>query len=97
MYAAVIMMKLEPGHYDEMHAIATNAPERMRSMKGFISAVYYSDKEKDEFGTTTVWETKEDWEAYLNAIPSEMMDRLGTISTEPYSMNTYYVDNAFSA
>jgi len=95
MYAAVMMYKTEPGHYDQMHAAATRAPETLKSLKGFISAVYYSDKEKDDYGVTMVWETKEDFEAYWNSIPSEDWERAKALMREPVVQNIYYVNNSF--
>lgn len=90
MIAAVSMYKMEPGHYDEMLAIATRGPDIVKSVKGYISAVYYIDKEKEEYGSTTIWESKEDYEAFRNSIPTETMERLRTWSREPYVLNIYY-------
>ena len=96
MYAAVTMVKMKPGHYDDMHAIATSAPNSLRAHKGFISAVYYSDKEKDEYGATTVWETKEDYEAFWNSVASQATEQYGPMMREPAVMNGYLVNSYFT-
>ena len=55
-----------------------------------MSAIYYTDKEKDEYGSTTIWETKEDYEAFRNSLPAETMERLRAWSREPYVLHTYH-------
>ena len=93
MYASVLLLKLENANYDEMNQVALRAPEDYKGQKGFVSAVYYSDKEKGEYGLTSVWETKEDLEASWDTLPSETKERVNKYGT----MNVYYVNNAFSA
>ena len=97
MIAAIMNYKLELGHHDEMEAIAASAPDSLKGVKGFVNAIYYSDKEKGEYGSITVWETKEDFEAALNSMPSEVGDTLQSLSVEPPDIKTYYVNNNFSA
>ena len=97
MQALVSVMKLEPGHYEEMHAMATSAPERLKLQKGFVSAVSCSDKEKDEYCTISIWETMEDYEAARSSIPAETLEKIQAWSREPAILSTYYVNNAFSA
>jgi heme-degrading monooxygenase HmoA len=90
MFAAVSMYRMKPGHYEEMQAIATRGPNLVKSAKGCIGATYYTDKEKDEYGSTTIWESKEDYEAFRNSIPPETMERLRAWSREPYVLHTYH-------
>jgi len=78
-----------------MQEIANNAPERFKAKKGFISAVFYSDKEKNEYGSTVVWETKEDYEAHSNSILPETREKIAAIISEPSVRNIYYVNNNF--
>ena len=97
MYVRVAMMKLNPGHYDEMDAMAKSAPERIKDQKGFISAIYCSNTEKDEYGTILVWETKEDSDTAMSSMPSDVLDQIVAWSKEPSVINEYYVNNIFSA
>ena len=97
MIAAIMNYKLALGHHDEMEGISASAPTSLKGLKGFVNAVYYSNKEKGEYGSITVWETQEDFEAALNAIPSEVGETLQSLSVEPPEMKTYYVNNNFSA
>jgi heme-degrading monooxygenase HmoA len=87
--AAVSMYRMYPGHYDEMHKIAIRGTDIVKHVKGCLGAVYYTDKEKDEYGSTTLWETKEDYEAFRNAIPVESLEVLKSWSREPYVLNIF--------
>ena len=81
---------MKPGHYEEMHAIATRGPNLANTAKGCISATYYTDKDNDEYGSTTIWETRKDYESFRNSIPAETMERLKEWSREPYVLHTYH-------
>ena len=89
MIAAVSMYRMYPGHYDEMHKIAEIGTEHVKQVKGCFGAVYYTDKEKDEYGSTTLWETIEDYEAFRNSIPIESLEILKSWSREPYVLNIF--------
>jgi len=90
MIAAVSMYKMEPGHYDEMQAIAMRGPDITKTVKGCLCAIYYIDKEKEEYGSTTVWESMKDYEAFRNSLPAETMEKLTAWSIEPYVLNIFY-------
>ncbi|HEY95983.1 MAG TPA: hypothetical protein G4O15_13715 [Dehalococcoidia bacterium] len=90
MIAAVSLYRMKPGHYDEMIAIAINGPDIINNVKGCISAIYYVDREKEEYGSTTIWESIEDYEAFRNSLPAEKMQQLTEWSREPYVLSIYY-------
>jgi hypothetical protein len=93
MYAAVILLKLENANYDDMNKVALNAPDNYKGAKGFVNAIYYSDKEKGEYGAIAVYETKEDLEAHMESLPAASKENINKSGT----FNIYYVNNAFSA
>ena len=93
MYATVLMITMENADYDQMHQTAINARENLNEQKGFVSAAYYSDRDKGEYGVTVVFETLEDLEAARNARPPEIREMMSQYAVE----NTYFVNNAFSA
>ena len=97
MIALLSLWKIEDGHYDEMDAFAQRGPEMLGKSKGFISAVYISDKEKNEYGTLTVWETQEDCTAAIQSLPNEVGEKLRSWAKESPVNTTYYVNNTFSA
>jgi heme-degrading monooxygenase HmoA len=90
MIAAVSLYRMKPGHYDEMATIAINGPDIVNNVKGCISAIYYIDKEKEEYGSTTIWESLEDYEAFRKLLPVEKMQQLTEWSREPYVLNIYH-------
>jgi len=87
--AAVSMYRMHPGHYDEMHKIAIIGTDLVKNFKGCRGAIYYIDKEKDEYGSTTLWDTMEDYEAFRNALPGESLEILKSWSREPYVLNIF--------
>ncbi|MFC1900126.1 antibiotic biosynthesis monooxygenase family protein [Chloroflexota bacterium] len=96
MYAAITDLKLKPEHFDRVSTAAKNAPERFKEQKGFVRAIYYSNKEKNDFGSITVWETKEDFESYWDSISVEEKERVNSLLMEPLtqSINEVIVDFA---
>ncbi len=89
MYATVIIMKIEDSSYDEMIEMNLKATEKIRQFKGLVSAFYYADREKCEYGVTAIYETQEDLEASRNSRSQEVKDLLRKYGTE----NTYEVFN----
>ncbi len=90
MFAAVSMYRMKPGHFDEMQAIAVRGPNLVKTAKGCLSAIYYTDKDREEYGSTTIWQTEEDYEAFRNALPTETMEKLTSWCREPYVLHTYH-------
>ena len=93
MYAIVLLLKMPDANYDDMDALAKNAPKNYEGRKGFISAAYYSDKEKGEYGMTSVWETLEGLEAARSDRPPENQEMVKQYGVE----YTYYVNNYFTS
>ncbi|HEY95692.1 MAG TPA: hypothetical protein G4O15_12230 [Dehalococcoidia bacterium] len=91
MYAAITNLKLKPEHFDRVTTSAKNAPERFKVQKGFVRGIYYRNREKNDFGSITVWETKEDFEAYWDSIPAEENERVYSMITEPLTQTIYEV------
>ena len=91
MYATVIKWKMKSGHEDETKATASNILEGLKGVKGFVSAVIYSDEEMNEWGRTTVWETEEDQSAYRDSIPSERREAAMALADGPIEIKRYNV------
>ena len=92
MYATIILIKNENLKYEEFVEIVTKAKEKIKSFKGLISAYYYADREKREYGVTALYETLEDLEASRNSRSPEVGAMLGENITE----NTYEVFNVIT-
>jgi heme-degrading monooxygenase HmoA len=90
MYASVLLVKNENVNWEELEEGVRGYSDQFKSMKGFVCAVVYSDKEKSEYGMTTVWETKEDYEAFRNAETPERREGITTYGTRnQYNVNAY--------
>ena len=89
MYASVMLVKPENLNADDIESRSQQQSERLKSLKGFVAAVTYTDEEKGELGMTTVWETKEDYEAFRNAEAPETKSAI----TNQGSRNLYTVRN----
>jgi hypothetical protein len=58
MYALLVIFKYNPEAYEGILRILEQGPEALKGKKGFKSGIYFSDKEKHEFGAMTIWERK---------------------------------------
>ena len=90
MYAAITDLKLKPEHFERVVNVSKSDDyqERFLKSKGFIKAIYYANKEHNDFGSITVWETKEDFEEYWSSLPLETQERVNTLTTEPFTQKT---------
>ncbi len=95
MYASLAIFIAVPGSYEQMDKIAQGGPAALKGMKGFKSAVYFSDKAKNEYGALTVWDTKEDADAAWKSRSSEITPSwfAGTL----FQQRGFYVHNFFSS
>ena len=86
MYVTVYKFKLKSGREEEVKAAASRILESLKGAKGFVSAVIYHDEEANDWGRTTVWETKEDQVAYMESIPSERREETMSLVDGPLEM-----------
>ena len=97
MYASLAIFIDVPGSYDEAAKVAASAPERYKGKKGFKSAVYFSDKERNEYGALSIWERKADLEAFAKSLPAPTKETRARIAGTLFERRTFYVNNFFSA
>ncbi|MFC1900999.1 antibiotic biosynthesis monooxygenase family protein [Chloroflexota bacterium] len=92
MYAVVYKFKLESVSEEETKAIVSRILERLKGAKGLVSVVIYCDEETNEWGRTTVWETKEDSVAYGDSVrPSERHKQAMEVVDGPLERKGYDV------
>ena len=70
MFAVVYKFQLKPANEDEVHIIVSGILDQLKGAKGLVNVVIYRDKETNEWGRTTIWETKEDSVAYGDSVKS---------------------------
>jgi len=65
-FAAITNLKLKQEHFDRTVSVSKSESYQQRFVKskGFVKAIYYANKDSDDFGSITVWESKEDFEEY---------------------------------
>jgi hypothetical protein len=71
MYCELELGKMENVNYDEILQQELKYLEASKTVKGLVSAIWFSDKEKGEYGYLAVYETKEDQEAHFESYPDE--------------------------
>ena len=100
MYALLVIFEYNPEAYEGILRILEQGPEALKVKKGFKSGIYFSDKEKHEFGAMTIWETKEDCDAYeKSSLPTSEVGKMFAplIAGPIFHRRAFYVDNFFSA
>jgi len=96
MYASLEIFVGVPGIYDDAAKVAANAPERYKGKKGFKTAVFFSDKARNEYGLLTIWDHKADVEAFRKSFPPPKGSKSSLAGTL-FEQRTFYVNNFFSA
>ena len=99
MFAAITNLKLKQEHFDRTVSVSKSESYQQRFVKskGFVKAIYYANKDSDDFGSITVWESKEDFEEYWDSIPEEEKERVNTLTIEPFNQKTYEIIADFAA
>ncbi len=63
MYASLVVVKLGPGMRSAAEKMADQFAPALRTLKGFKGVTFFADETTGEYGSLTLWETKEDAEA----------------------------------
>lgn len=86
MYTMVQIIKPAPGIEEKLQKFISTAPERYAKQKGFRSVVFFKSEKRNEYGSISVWETKEDYDAHYNAYSSEdirfLQNSIGKINVQ---------------
>jgi len=60
MYARQFKFKAKPGVRPDVEALADQMFAYIKTLKGFVSAHFLSSEQDSEYGTFSLWESKED-------------------------------------
>jgi hypothetical protein len=85
-----------PGSNEQMEKLSDSGPAYFKGMKGFKSAVFFSDKARNEYGLMTIWQTKDNYDAFMKAYLADPKPRpwfAGTLFEE----RTFFVNNFFTS
>jgi len=91
MYALLMTFKTAPEKRADVEKIADQAFTQSKGMKGFKSEVYLFDTMNNEYGSLSVWETKEDMEVAVGTIAPKLGEADKTLMIEPPIRRIYEV------
>ena len=82
MYARHFSFKAGPDCRSEVEALADHVFGFMKSRQGFVSVHFIISANEDEYGSFSLWESRDDAVAAGEAISSEIGGRLQSIAPE---------------
>ena len=83
MYAQLVMLSLGPGMRSTAEKLADQFHPVLRAMKGFKTGTFFGDEATGEYGTFTLWETKEDVEAAAAVMRPKLEQAVSGITKAP--------------
>ena len=91
MYARYFKFKADPDRRSEVEALADHVFGFMKSLQGFVSVHFIISANEDEYGSFSLWESRDDAEAAGESISSEIGGRLQDIAPEAPGSVVYEV------
>ena len=82
MYARYFKFKAGPDRRPDVEALADHVFGFMKPLQGFISVHFIISANEDEYGSFSLWESREDAVAAGESISSEIGGRLQNIAPE---------------
>jgi len=83
MYAQLVMLTLGPGTRSTVKKIADQFAPALRAMQGFKTITFFGDETTGEYGSLTLWETKEDAEAAAAVMRPKLEQAVSGIAKAP--------------
>lgn len=83
MYAQLVMVTLGPEMRSTGEKLAEQFGQALRAQKGFKGVTFFGDVEKGEYGSFTLWETKEDVEAAAKVMAPKLEQAVSGIAKAP--------------
>lgn len=74
MLARLFQFTVDPAQWEAVEQLADGAYEAMRTSKGFHSVTFCGDRETGECSSFSLWETREELEAYIAASSPRMQE-----------------------
>jgi len=82
MYAQLVMLTIGPGMRSTGEGLADQFGSALKSLKGFISVTFIGNVEVGEYGSLSIWESKEDAEAAAAAMGPKLEQAVSGIVKE---------------
>ena len=87
MYARDFSFKAKPHMRSEVEALADGVFSFMKSLQGFVTVHFLMSEDENEYGSFSLWETREDAEAAGEAMRSKTREALQKITDAPVTQN----------
>lgn len=91
MYARYFTLKTTAENRKDIEEIADEIYGYIKSLKGFVSATYTISEDETEYGSFTVWQSKEDAEEAGDSIREKVMPKLDEMVTAPPAVSIMQV------
>ncbi len=91
MYARLVTLSLETGNQSMAEALADKAGAVMRTLPGYEHSTFFRDEATGDYGSFSVWRTKEDAEAVSRVTELDIREMVSDILTEPPSVKIFEV------
>ena len=91
MYARFLKFNTDSSRRSEVEALADRAFAIAKQQQGFISIHFVISSDESEYGSFSLWESKNDAETGGSAIRSEVAEMLQGIATAPPTIDVYEV------
>ena len=83
MYAQLVMLSLGPGTRSTAEKLADQFAPALRTLKGFKRVMFLGDETVGEYGSLSLWESKEDAEAAGAVIGPQLEQAVSGIVKAP--------------
>jgi len=83
MYASLSVVKLGPGMRSDAEKMADQFAPALRALKGFKRVTFFGDETVGEYGSLSLWESKEDAEAAAAVIGPKLQQAVSGMAKEP--------------
>ncbi len=83
MYAQLVIITLGPGTRSTGEKLADQFAPALRTLKGFKGVTFFGDETVGEYGTLSLWETKEDVEAAAAVLGPKLEQAVSGIAKAP--------------
>ena len=83
MYAQLVMLHLGPGMSSTAEKMVEQLTPVFEAQKGFIKVTFFADEAEGDYGSWSLWESKEDAEAEAEAVRPQLEQALSGIAKGP--------------
>ena len=91
MYAQLVMLKLGKGMRSTAEKIADQSSPTLKTLKGFKSITFFGDEAVGEYGSLSLWESKEDAEAAAAVMGPKVEQAVRGIAKAPPTRQFYEI------